>query len=88
MMKDKELKGIANALNDHYGGQEITTNHLVNVAILKNYCPDCPGWQGDIALVVHGGGSCFKDILYKIDGKWTWVESMNEGDYKCNLELM
>ena len=87
-MKDIELKGIANALNDHYGGQEITTNHLDNVAILKIYTPDCPAWQGDIALVVHSGGSCFKDILYKIDGKWTWVESMTEGEYKCNLELM
>ena len=87
-MYDKELKEIAKALNDRYGGQEITTNHLNNVAILKNYTPDCPAWTGDIVLVVHGGGSCFKDILYKIEGKWTWVEGMNEGKYKCNLELI
>ena len=87
-MKNNTLKEIAKALNDHYGGDEITTNHLNNVAVLENYTPDCPSWVGDIALVVHGGGSCFKDILYKIDGKWTWVESMNEGEYACNKELI
>ena len=54
---------------------------------MKNYTPDCPGWCGDIALVVHGS-SCFKDILYKIDGKWTWVEGMNEGDYNYKKELI
>ena len=84
----KDLQQIANALNDHYGGFEITENHLCNVVILDRYTPDCPGWSGDIALVVHGGGSCFKDILYRIDDKWTWVESMNEGDYQFNKELI
>ena len=84
----KDYQQIAKALNDHYGGFEITENHLNNVAILKSYCPDSPSWSGDIALVVHGGGSCFKDILYRIDNKWTWAESMNEGEYDCNKELI
>ena len=84
----KDYQQIAKALNNHYGGFEITENHLCNVAILESYVPDSPGWSGDIALVVHGGGSCFKDILYRIEDKWTWVESMNEGDYNCNKELI
>lgn len=83
----KDYQQIAEALNNHYGGFEITENHLNNVAILKSYNPDSPSWSGDIALVVHGE-SCFKDILYRIDNKWTWVESMNEGDYDCNKELI
>ena len=77
---EKELQGMVDALNEHYGGDEITTNHLANVAIMGDYVPDSPGWCGDIALIVHGS-SCFKAILYKIEGKWTWVEGMNEGDY-------
>ncbi len=86
-MNIEELENIAEALNIHYGAGELTANHLVNVAVMKNYTPDCPGWCGDIALVVHGS-SCFKDILYKIDGKWTWVEGMNEGDYNYKKELI
>ena len=85
---EKDLQQIADALNNHYGGLETTKNHLCNVVILDSYTPDCPSWCGDIALVVHGGGSCFKDILYRIDDKWTWVESMNEGDYQFNKELI
>jgi len=83
----KDYQQIAKALNDHYGGFEITENHLNNVAILKSYNPDCPSWSGDIALVVHGQ-SCFKDILYRIDNKRNWAESMNEGEYNCNKELI
>ena len=60
--KQKDLEQIAEALNDHYGGFEITENHLCNVAILENYMPDSPSWAGDIALVIHGV-SYFKDIL-------------------------
>ena len=86
--KQKDLEQIAEALNDHYGGFEITENHLCNVIILDTYVPDNPAWCGDIALVVHGGGSCFKDILYRIEGKWAWVESMNEGEYNHNKELI
>ena len=77
---EKDLQGMVDALNDHYGGIEITPNHLTNIAIIEDYVPDSPGWCGDIALIVHGS-SCFKDILYRIEGKWTWVEGMNEGDY-------
>ena len=90
-MNTKELENIAKALNLHYGrtiNGDFTIDHLDNVAVIKNYTPDCPGWCGDIALVVHGGGSCFKDILYKINGEWTWVESMNEGDYDFKRELI
>ena len=83
----KDYQQIAEALNSHYGGFEITENHLCNVAILESYMPDSPGWAGDIALVVHGE-SCFKDILYRIDNKWTWAESMNEGEYDYNKELI
>ena len=86
--KQKDLDQIAEALNKHYGGFEITANHICNAVILENYSPDSPGWAGDMALVVHGGGSCFKDILYKINDKWTWVESMNEGEYEYNRELI
>lgn len=85
---EKDRKEIAEALNEHYGGFEITDNHICNAVILENYSPDSPAWAGDIALVVHGGGSCFKDILYKINDKWTWAESMNEGYYDCNKELI
>lgn len=85
---EKDYQQIAEALNNHYGGFEITENHLNNVAILESYMSDSPSWTGDIALVVHGGGSCFKDILYRIEDKWTWVESMNEGEYNCNKELI
>ena len=84
---EKELQGMVDALNEHYGGDEITTNHLANVAIMEDYVPDSPGWCGDIALIVHGS-SCFKDILYKIEGKWTWVVGMNEGDYFYKKELI
>jgi|TARA_B100000035_G_scaffold89552_2_gene75489 hypothetical protein len=84
---EKDYEEIAQALNDHYGGFEITANHVCNAVILENYCPDSPGWAGDIALVVHGE-SCFKDILYRIDNKWTWVEGMNEGEYEHNRELI
>ena len=84
---EKELQGMVDALNERYGGDEITTNHLTNVAIMEDYVPDSPGWCGDIALIVHGS-SCFKDILYKIEGKWTWVEGMNEGDYMYRKELI
>tara|TARA_R100000458_G_C8146285_1_gene155591 strand:+ start:341 stop:619 length:279 start_codon:yes stop_codon:yes gene_type:complete len=90
-LSKKELENIAKALNLHYGSTingDFTINHLDNVAVIKNYTPDCPAWCGDIALVVHGGGSCFKDILYKINGEWTWVESMNEGDYEVNKEVL
>ena len=31
---EKDYEEIAQALNDHYGGHEITENHLCNVAIL------------------------------------------------------
>lgn len=87
----KDYQEIAEALNEHYGrtiNGDFTANHICNAVILKSYCPDSPGWTGDIALVVHGGGSCFKDILYRIDNKWTWAESMNEGEYDCNKELI
>ena len=88
ILTEKDRKEIAQALNEHYGGFEITANHICNAVILENYSPDSPGWAGDMALVVHGGGSCFKDILYKINDKWTWVESMNEGEYEHNKELI
>ena len=84
---EKDYEEIAQALNEHYGGHEITENHLCNVAILESYMPDSPGGAGDIALVVHGV-SCCKDILYRIEDKWTWVESMNEGEYHRNKELI
>ena len=85
---EKDRKEIAKTLNEHYGGFEITANHICNAVILENYSPDSPGWAGDMALVIHGGGSCFKDFLYKINDKWTWVESMNEGEYEHNKELI
>jgi hypothetical protein len=87
---EEDYQQIAEALNEHYGrtiNGDFTENHLNNVAILKSYNPDCPAWSGDIALVVHGQ-SCCKDILYRIDGKWTWIESMNEGQYDYNKELI
>ena len=56
---EKDRKEIAKTLNEHYGGFEITANHICNAVILENYNPDSPGWAGDMALVVHGGGSCF-----------------------------
>ena len=84
---ETERKEIAEELNKHYGGFEITADHIYNAVILEKYCPDSPGWAGDIALVVHGE-SCFKDILYKINDKWTWIESMNEGSYDCKKELI
>ena len=87
ILTETERKEIAEELNRHYGGFEITENHLCNVAILESYMPDSPGWAGDIALVVHGV-SCCKDILYRIEDKWTWVESMNEGEYHHNKELI
>tara|TARA_R100000315_G_C5094175_1_gene54080 strand:- start:112 stop:399 length:288 start_codon:yes stop_codon:yes gene_type:complete len=91
--KQKDLDQIAEALNDRYGlikdkhEDYFCDNNLYNVIILDNYVPDCPGWSGDIALVVHGV-SCCKDILYRIEDKWTWVESMNEGEYHRNKELI
>ena len=85
--KQKDLDQIAEALNELYGDFQITEDHLYNVIILDNYVPDSPGWCGDIALVVHGV-SCCKDILYRIKDKWTWVESMNEGEYNHNKELI
>ena len=92
---EKDLQEIAEELNYIYGfstrdnhGEYFCEDNLYNVVILKSYTPDCPAWSGDIALVVHGGSSCFKDILYKINGEWTWVESMNEGDYEFNKEVL
>ena len=85
--KQKDLDQIAEALNELYRDFRITEDHLYNVIILDNYVPDSPGWCGDIALVVHGV-SCCKDILYRIKNKWTWVESMNEGEYNHNKELI
>lgn len=88
--KQKDLNQIAEALNLHYGktiNGDFEPDYLYNVIILDNYIPDCPGWCGDIALVVHGV-SCCKDILYRIEDKWTWVESMNEGEYNHNKELI
>lgn len=88
-----DLKEIAEELNDIYGfikdkhGEYFCENSLINVVVLKGYMPDCPAWSGDIALVVHGM-SCCKDILYRIKGKWKWVESMNEGTYEHNKELI
>ena len=70
--KQKDLDQIAEALNKLYGDFQITEDHLYNVII---------------ALVVHGV-SCCKDILYRIEDKWTWVESMNEGEYNHNKELI
>ena len=91
---EKDLQEIAKELNYIYGfstrdnhGDYFCEDNLYNVAILKNYTPDCPAWSGDIALVVHGQSRC-KDILYKIKGKWTWVESMNEGIYEHDKELI
>ena len=91
--KQKDLDQIAEALNDRYGlikdkhEDYFCDNNLYNVIILDNYIPDCPGWCGDITLVVHGV-SCCKDILYRIEDKWTWAESMNEGEYHHNKELI
>tara|TARA_B100002019_G_scaffold106111_1_gene91155 strand:+ start:1520 stop:1807 length:288 start_codon:yes stop_codon:yes gene_type:complete len=88
-----DLQDIAEELNYIYGfskdahGEYFCENSLNNVVILKRYMPDCPAWSGDIALVVHGM-SCCKDILYRIEGKWKWVESMNEGIYDHNKELI
>lgn len=84
----KELQGILEAHEEYYGGPEITLEHLNNVAIIRNYVQDSPGWCGDIALVVHGD-ACYKDIFYydyKSD-KWSLAESMNEGDYEVNKEV-
>ena len=91
---EKDLQEIAEELNYIYGfstrdnhGEYFCEDNLYNVVILKSYTPDCPAWSGDIALVVHGQ-SCCKDILYRIENKWTWVESMNEGEYYHNKELI
>ena len=62
---ETERKEIAEELNRHYGGFEITADHIYNAVILEKYCPDSPGWAGDMALVVHGE-SCFKDLLVGI----------------------
>ena len=67
----KELKGILQAHHHYYGDPYVTLEHLNNVAIIRNYTPDCPGWCGHIALVVHGD-SCYKD------------ESIHEGEYTVN----
>ena len=90
----KNLKYILVATGIHlendYGktiNGDFEPDYLYNVIILDNYVPDSPGWCGDIALVVHGV-SCCKDILYRIEDKWTWVESMNEGEYNHNKELI
>ena len=84
----KELQGILDAHRDWYGDCDLTLDHLYNVAIIRDYCPDCPGWTGHIALVVWGS-SCFKDIFYYDyeSDKWTLAESMNEGHYKANKEV-
>ena len=90
---EKDLQEIAEELNYIYvltrdnHGEYFCEDNLYDVVILKSYTPDCPAWSGDIALVVHGQ-SCCKDILYRIDGKWTWVESMNEGQYEYDKELI
>tara|TARA_R100001530_G_scaffold87628_2_gene61044 strand:+ start:625 stop:879 length:255 start_codon:yes stop_codon:yes gene_type:complete len=83
---EKDLQGMVDALNDHYSG-DIGLEDLTSIAIIEDYVPDSPGWRGDIALIVYGA-SYFKDILYRIEGKWTWVEGMNEGDYTYNDELI
>ena len=88
-----DLQEIAEELNYIYGftkdahGEYFCEDSLHNVVILKGYMPDSPAWSGDIALVIHGM-SCCKDILYRIEGKWKWVESMNEGHYEHNKELI
>lgn len=89
-----DLKEIAEELNYIYGfsysdnhSEYFCEDNLHNVVVLKGYMPDCPAWSGDIALVVHGM-SCCKDILYRIEGKWKWVESMNEGIYEHDKELI
>ena len=88
-----DLQEIAEELNYIYGfkvdahGEYFCEDSLNNVVVLKGYMPDCPAWSGDIALVVHGM-SCCKDILYRIEGKWKWVESMNEGTYEHDKELI
>lgn len=81
----KELKGILQAHHHYYGDPYVTLEHLHNVAIIRNYTPDCPGWCGHIALVVHGD-SCYKDIFYH-DNKtdmWFLAESIHEGEYTVN----
>ena len=45
---ETERKEIAEELNRHYGGFEITANHICNAVILENYSPDSPGWAGEI----------------------------------------
>jgi len=85
----KELQGILDAHQEWYGtGFDITLDHLTNVAIIRDYVPDSPGWCGHIALVVWGD-ACYKDIFYYDyeSDKWTLAESMNEGDYKVNKEV-
>tara|TARA_B100001989_G_scaffold11668_1_gene7414 strand:- start:16665 stop:16952 length:288 start_codon:yes stop_codon:yes gene_type:complete len=90
---EEDLREIAEELNYIYGftkdahEEYFCEDSLHNVVVLKGYMPDSPSWAGDIALVVHGV-SCCKDILYKINDKWTWVESMNEGEYEHNKELI
>jgi hypothetical protein len=83
----KELQGILEAHQEYYGGDQLTLNHLNHVVIIRNYVPDCPGWCGHIALVVHGD-ACYKDIFYYDFEKerWSLAESMNEGDYSINPE--
>jgi hypothetical protein len=85
----KELQGILDAHQGWYGtGFDITLDHLTNVAIIRDYVPDCPSWTGHIALVVWGD-ACYKDIYYYDyqNDKWTLAESMNDGDYKINKEV-
>ena len=84
----KELQGILKAHQEYYGGDDgETIDHLHNTVIIRNYVPDCPGWRGHIALVVHGD-ACYKDIFYYDFKKelWSLAESMNEGDYSINPE--
>ena len=84
----KELQGILAAHQEYYGGDDgETIDHLHNTVIIRNYVPDCPGWCGHIALVVHGD-ACYKDIFYYDFKKerWSLAKSMNEGDYSINPE--
>jgi len=84
-VKKRELKEIREVFDRDYGSDASSPEeHEIqeeNVAILRNYITDCPGFAGDIALVVFGNDCC-KLILYKDKGTWKVNEHIMEGEYK------
>jgi len=82
----KEIVQICQEVRERTGDDSIGADHFYHTAVIRGYTSDCPGWTGDIAFVVYGE-DCFKDIFYKIKGKWTWAESVMENDYEYNKEI-